>query len=167
MAFKFDFEDTFEGGLADGTYEVVIQSMAETATPRGAEHISVVLVVRNDVEQKGKNALIFHNIWKAKATGKYNKSMINVIGKYARMSQDKVYNSLQDVFDDLERKPMKVTVKNESSEYNGKTYENLNVKRWDYTGLPHVQHEFKEKNDNPFNMEDGPVVDITEEDLPF
>lgn len=167
MAFKFNFEDTFEGGLADGTYEVVIQSMTETATPSGAEHISVVLAVRNDVEQKGKNGLIFHNIWKAKATGKYNKSMINTIGKYARMSQDKEYNSLQDVFDDLVGKPLKITVKNESSEYNGKTYENLNVKRWNYTDLPNVQHEFKKKKDSPFKLEDGPVVEITEDDLPF
>lgn len=164
MAFKFDFEDTFEGGLADGTYEVVIQSMTETATPNGAEHISVVLAVRNDVEQKGKNALIFHNIWKAKATGKYNKSMINTIGKYARMSADKEYNSLQDVFDDLVRKPLKVTVKNESSEYNGKTYENLNVKHWGFTGLPNVQHAFKGKEQEEVN---DTFVDISEEDLPF
>lgn len=167
MAFKFDFEDTFEGGLADGTYEVAIQSMGEAATKGGAEHIAVVLVVRNDVEQKGKNGLIFHNIWKAKATGKYNKSMINTIGKYAKMSPDKEYNSLQDVFDDLQGKPLKVTVKNEESEYNGKTYTNLNVKRWDFTGLPNVQHEFKEKKDSPVKLEDGPAVDITEDDLPF
>lgn len=164
MVFKFDFEDTFEGGLADGTYEVVIKSMTETATPSGAEHISVVLVVRNDVEQKGKNALIFHNIWKAKATGKYNKSMINTIGKYARMSADKEYNSLQDVFDDLERKPLKVTVKNESSEYNGKTYENLNVKNWGFTGLPNVQHVFKGKEQEEVN---DPFDDISEDSLPF
>ena len=165
MAFKFDFEDTFEGGLADGTYEVAIQSMTETATTNGAEHIAVVLVVRNDVNQKGKNGLIFHNIWKAKATGKYNKSMINTIGKYAKMSADKEYNSLQDVFDDLERKPLKVTVKNESSEYNGKTYENLNVKRWGFTELPNVQHVFKVKEQDN-NLSDVPV-DITEDDLPF
>lgn len=166
MVFKFDFEDTFEGGLADGTYEVVIQSMVETATPNGAEHIAVTLVVRNDVEQKGKNALIFHNIWKAKATGKYNKSMLNTIGKFARMSADKEYNSLQDVFDDLERKPLKVTVKNESSEYNGKTYENLNVKRWNFTALPNVQHAFKEKDGAKKDVFEAPI-DITEDDLPF
>lgn len=158
--FQFDFEDTFEGGLADGTYETVIQSMNEDATKGGSEYISCVLVVRNDVDQKGKNALIFHKIWKAKADGKYNKSMINTIGKYARMSEDKVYNSLQDVFDDLTGKPVKVTVKNETSEYNGNTYHNLNVKRWDYTQFPTVAHVFKDgKPQEP--------IEVQDDDLPF
>lgn len=166
MTFQFDFDDTFEGGLADGTYETVIENMFEDATQSGSEYIDIRLVVRNDIEQKGKNSLIFPKIWKAKATGKYNKSMLNTIGKYAKMDATKQYNSLQDVFDDLIGKPLKVTVKNEKSEYNGNTYENLNVKRWEFTEFPNVQHQFKPKEDpNAEAKVEG--REITDDDLPF
>lgn len=158
--FKFDFEDTFEGGLADGTYEVVIQHMKEDATKGGAVYIDCPLIVRNDVNQKGKNALIFHRIWQSKKDGKYNKAMLNTIGKYARMSENKVYNTLEDVFADLKHKPVKVTVKNETSEYNGQTYNNLNVKKWEFSELPNVAHQFKD------NSQAAPI-DIKDEDLPF
>lgn len=167
MVFQFDFNDTFEGGLPDGTYEAVISSISEDATKGGSQFISCVLTVRNDVDQKGKNALIFHRIWMAKATGKYNKSMLNTIGKYAQMSEDKKYESLGDVFKDLYGKPVRVTVKNEESEYNGKTYNNLNIKRWDYTKFPNLQHQFKpQKEGSPFEVRQESVV-ISEDDLPF
>ena len=166
MVFQFDFNDTFEGGLADGTYEAVISAISEDATQGGTKFINCVLTVRNDVEQKGKNALIFHRIWMAKATGKYNKSMLNTIGKYAQMDENKKYQSLEDVFEDLSGKPVRVTVKNEESEYNGNTYKNLNVKRWDYTKFPNVQHQFKKKEGSPFETSQEAAV-ISEDDLPF
>lgn len=163
--FKFDFNDTFEGGLADGTYEVAIQSIGENATQGGSEYIDCVLVVRNDIDQKGKNALIFHKIWKSKKDGKYNKAMLNTIGKYAQMDETKVYNNLQDVFDDLTHRVAKVTVKNETSQYNGQEYNNLNVKKWAKTDFPTIAHTFKDGTQNTKGALAG--ITVADEDLPF
>lgn len=163
MVFQFDFNNKFEGtGLKDGDYEVVIQSVNESATPGGSEYIDMPLVVRNDVPQEGKNALIFHKVWKAKATGKYDVRSLNTIGFAAKMDQSKTYNSLQDVFNDLQGKPVLVRVKNETSEYNGKTYNNLNVKFWKESKFPNVQHQWK--NNTPAGNE---AFQIQEDDLPF
>ena len=168
MAFQFDFNNKFEGtGLKDGEYEVLIQNVVESATASGAEYIDMPLVVRNDVAQEGKNALIFHKIWKKKADGKYDVRSLNTIGYAAKMDPNKQYNSLQDVFNDLKGKPVIVRVKNEESTYNGKTYNNLNVKFWKETKFPNVQHQWRNGNaSGPFNDFEGPV-DISSDDLPF
>ena len=47
-------------------------------------------------------------------------------------------------------KPLKVTVKNETSEYNGKTYENLNVKRIEKSELSGMQAPELNDIDLPF-----------------
>ena len=60
-------------------------------------------------------------------------------------------------------KTAKVTVKNEQSEYNGKTYDNLNVKRWEQTNFDNVQHQFKQKTDS----NSVSTLDISDDDLPF
>lgn len=169
MVFQFDYNDTYTDGLADGWYEVVIQSATESATQNGAEYIDIPMVVRNDVPQNGKNALIFHKIWKKKDTGKYNLTAINTLGKAAKMDATKQYKSLDEVLADLQGKPLQVRVKNETSEYQGKTYENLNVKGMKETGFPNVQHVWKVKEQSDANafVNEGHPIDINPDDLPF
>lgn len=174
--FSLDFNNTFEGGsIADGTYEVVISLTGEDATKNGAEYADFRLTIRNDIQQNHKNMIIFEKIWKAKATGKYNMVMFNTIGKAAQLQAGKSYNSVQELLNDYVGKPLKVEVKNEDSEYNGKTYTNLNVKQWGNTAFPNVQHVYKKKdNDGGGNMTqgndpfsgDGQTV-INDDDLPF
>ena len=152
---NLNFEDTFEGGIADGNYEVIITKMGEDATKGGTEYVDVRLTIRNDVNQKHKNQIIFHKIWKAKATGKYN--MRN-------------FNTFDELLNEFVGKALKVNVKNETSEYNGQTYENLNVKNMKKTDFPQIAHQFKSDDNNaaqannPF-ASDAPNVDT--DNLPF
>lgn len=175
--FSLDFNNTFEGGgIADGTYEVVITLAGEDATKNGAEYADFRLTVRNDIDQKHKNQIVFEKLWKAKATGKYNMMMFNTIGKAAQLQKGKSYNSMQDLLADYVGKPVRVTVKNETSEYNGNTYENLNVKKWEETKFPNVQHVYKQKDNapqnnggagnDPFQPGNGPIT-VEDDDLPF
>lgn len=163
--FTLNMEDTFDGGIQDGTYEVVITKCEENATQNGTEHVDMRLTIRNDIDQKFKNNIVFHKIWKAKATGKYDMRFFNTIGAAAQLQQGKQYSSIEELFKDFLGKPVRVTVKNETSEYNGKTYENLNVKRWEKTKFPELGHKFKtEDGGNPFAGAD--VIDDNE-DYPF
>ncbi|HJB78528.1 DUF669 domain-containing protein [Mammaliicoccus lentus] len=149
--FTLDMNDTFEGGIKDGKYEVVITKFEESATQSGTEFVDVRLTVRNDIDQPYKNQIVFHRIWKAKATGKYNMKFFNTIGAAAQLQQGKQYSSIDELFQDFLGKPVLVAVKNETSEYNDKTYENLNVKRWEKTNFPELAHKFKtEEGSNPF-----------------
>ena len=163
--FKLDFNDTFEGyqKIEDGVYEVVIDHATEDATPSGAEFTNFQMTIRNDLDQPFKNQKIWERVWKAKATGKYNMTMINTIGKAAGLQSE--------LLEDFRGKPVQVYVENETSEYNGKIYENLNVKQWKQTAFPNVQHQWKQNNDNnQSNNSGGPLNDataISDDDLPF
>ena len=162
--FTLDFENKFDGAIKDGTYEVVIYIMNEDVAGTGTEFTNVNMIIRNDIEQPHKNQHIFHRIWKSKETNKYNMMMFNTIGYAAQLENGKQYGSMDELLDDYVGKPIKVRVKNETSEYNGKTYENLNVKSWDKSEFPIVQHEYKEA---PKKSTDVTTTDIPEESLPF
>jgi Protein of unknown function (DUF669) len=170
MGFSLDFNDTFEGGgkIADGDYEIIINRATEGNTPGGAEYIEFDLIIRNDVAQAHKSQHIFHKVWKAKDTGKYNMKTFNTIGKACKLQNGKSYKSLQDLLDDFYRKTALVNVKNETNEYNGKSYENSNVKYWSPSKLTGpVNHEFKKKEDMTASEMMNSGIDIQDDDLPF
>ncbi|EAH3782414.1 DUF669 domain-containing protein [Listeria monocytogenes] len=165
MVFKLDTEDVFGGQVEDGVYEVIINHATEDATPSGAEYINVDLIIRNDINQKFKNAHIFHSIWKAKKNNQYNAKSINTIGKAVGLANGKEYNSLTEVLEDFALKTCRISVKNETSEYNGKTYNNLNVKSWAESKIPGpANHQFAAKD---IAQQDNQPMNITDDDLPF
>ena len=171
--FNLDFENVFEGfqKIDDGVYEVVIDHASEDATKTGAEFTNFQMTIRNDLDQPFKNQKIWERVFKAKATGTYNMMMFNTIGKAAGLQSGKTYNSFEELLEDFRGKPLQVFVQNEKSEYNGKTYENLNVKQWNKTKFPQVQHQFKQSNDSNGNNNAGPFngnqPNINDSDLPF
>lgn len=171
--FNLDFNDVFEGTgkVADGNYEIFVNNVKEDATPNGAEYVEFDLIIRNDFEQAHKNSHIFHKVWKAKVDNKYNMKTFNTIGKACQLQNGKSYKSLKDLLDDYVKKTAIVNVKNEESEYGGKTYNNTNVKYWNQTKLTGLNHQAKPKDDSkvtndPFSAGSGPI-EISDEDLPF
>ncbi|ANZ70351.1 DUF669 domain-containing protein [Pediococcus claussenii] len=169
--FDLDFSEIKDMNVTDGSYEAVINGVYEDATKGGAQFINLDLIIRNDLkEQKFGNAHIFTRIFKSKDTQKYPIGMIMQVAKAAGMKDKSHFDSLDDYFQKLWHRPVLVTVKNEESEYNGKKYENLNVKRWEESKFPDVQHKFKEsKQDNssdPF-ANNGESIDISDDMLPF
>jgi hypothetical protein len=169
MGFSLDFNDTFEGGVQNGTYEVVVDKVLPKTTSGGTEYVNFDLIIRNDFDQKFKNAHIFHSVWKAKDTGKYNMKSFNTIGKACKLQNGKSYKSFEELLQDFEKKVCRVTVKNETSEYGGKTYENLNVKSWAESTVPACRHQFKAKDDMTVSdmFNNNGSIDITDDDLPF
>ena len=172
--FSLDFNETYEGfdKIQDGTYEVIIERVNEDATPSGAEFTNFQMVIRNDIQQQHKNQKLWHRNWKAKATGKYNMIMFNTIGKAARLENGKTYHNFDELLNDYVGKPLKVTVKNETSEFNGKTYENLNVTKWEQSAFPQIQHQFKgQQQNNTGGQQTAPNpidnTQVPEDDLPF
>lgn len=167
--FSLDFTDTFEGGqIEDGDYEVVIGRCNEDATPSGAEYVEFDLIIRNDIDQKHKNQHIFHKVWKAKETGKYNMRTFNTIGKACQLQNGKSYKSLDELLNDFKGKTALVNVKNEENEYGGKTYTNTNVKFWSPTKFPSLQHQFKKDTDNMTTKEmHDSGFEVTDDMLPF
>ena len=166
MTVTLDTNDVFEGGIKDGMYEVIVDKVIPKVTPSGAEYVQFDLIVRNDINQKFQNVHIFHSVWKGKETGKYNPKSFNTIGKASQMQNGKAYNSFDEMLADFEKRVCVVKIKNETSTYNGKTYENTNVKEWLPTTFMQCNHIFKEK-DNATGTQQGTNVQVKDDDLPF
>ena len=168
MAFNLDFNDTFDGSVKDGTYETVIKKVEEKTANTGTKYVNFELVIRNDIQQPHQNQYIFNKAWQSKDEGKYNMRQFNTIGKAAQLQNGKTYNSFEELLNDFVGKPVRVTVKNETSEYNGKTYENLNVTNWDTTKITGpVRHVFKDKDKQTVAEGIASGVVVNDSDLPF
>lgn len=178
MAYSVNYADAIEGTdlIPEGEYECIIKYASENVTRGGTVHMSVTLVVRNDVDQPCKNRYIWHNIWQKKepspadlACGGYSSKQINSLSKAAKLPNGKRYDSLEDWADDLKNRVVRVTV--EHNEYNGKT--NARVKWVNESKYPNCQHKWKinsdEKptsaytNNNTDDFEEIP----SDDDLPF
>ena len=164
----FSQADNTNSKIEDGTYEALIESAGEDATKNGSQFMNFNLVIRNDIDQKFKNFHVWQRIFRSKTDDTYPMRWINQIAKNAQMENGKKYQSFKELMDDFWKRPVKITVKNEKSEYQGKTYENLNVKAWMPTDFPNVQHKFKSENKDkdPFADNSKPI-DISVDSLPF
>jgi len=163
--FTVDYKEAQEfGNVADGFYEVVVFNVTEEASKSGSEFLNFDLVIRNDVPQKYANSHLFHKVWKAKATNKYNRGTIMMLAKAFKLPDGKSYATFQDFLSDFAMRTANVTVKNEKSEYQGKTYDNTNIKKFADTKFPDLQHQFKKNDQSPSNES---TLDISDDDLPF
>lgn len=150
--FTIDYSQAKEfGSIANGTYEVTIDLAKQDATQGGADFLDIRFRIRKDFQQEFQNNIIFHRIFAKKEDGKYPVASIMNLAKAAGIPDGTKFTSLEDYLNQLEGKALKVTVKNEKSEYKGKTYENLNVKRMEVTDVPIA----------------AASADVSEIDLPF
>ncbi len=149
--FEIDYSQAQEfAKVTDGTYEVLIDKAVQNASRGGTDFLDIQLRIRKDFQQEFQNNIIFHKIWINKETKKYPAGMVQNLAKQAGIPDGTKFNSLDDYLNMLVGKPLKVTVKNETSEYNGKTYENLNVKAIEKSELSGVQAPEVEDIDLPF-----------------
>lgn len=139
--------------IADGTYECVITDPKFAETKNGAQHIDIRLTIRKDFDQKHRGQIIFHKIWKLKATDDYNTNEILKLAKAAGLPQGANYGTWGDILKALKGKPIKVTVKTEPNTYNGETRDRLNIKKLEISKLTPI--------------DSAPVIDTDEDDLPF
>lgn len=149
--FEIDYSQAQEfAKVTDGTYEVLIDKAVQNASRGETDFLDIQLRIRKDFQQEFQNNIIFHKIWINKETKKYPAGMVQNLAKQAGIPDGTKFNSLDDYLNMLVGKPLKVTVKNETSEYNGKTYENLNVKRIEKSELSGMQAPEVNDIDLPF-----------------
>lgn len=156
MGFTNDYSQAYEaGGLKpEGDYEVIITKAEEKQTKgSGKTYLSLSLVIRNDVDQKYKNAYLFHTLWKRKEPTEadrqvngYGFSQIMSLSKAAGLPNGKNYDSLTDLLTELMKKPVKAHLVHD--EYNGDKRESI---AWFApTDHPEVKHIMKQRPDvNP------------------
>lgn len=151
--FTIDYSKAKEfASITDGTYETFIEKAVQDATKNGADFINIHFRIRKDFQQEFQNNIIFHRIFAKKEDGKCPEGVIHNLAKQAGIPEGTQFKSLDDYLNQLLNKCLKITVKNETSEYNGNTYNNLNVKRIEKSDIPSMVN---------------PVEEFKEDDLPF
>jgi len=147
MGFSTNYEDVNDFDLIPkGEYEVVITKIEERTTQKGATGLNFTLVIRNDVEQKYKNRLIFHTLWKRREPTQadmsvqgYSFKQVMQLAKAVRLPSGKSYETVYSLCDELGGRVMRVTVGHR--EYDGRTYEE--VKYMSESNFPECRHVFK------------------------
>lgn len=151
MGFSTNYDDVNDYGLIpEGEYEVVIRNIEERTTKNGATGLNLSLIIRNDVEQKYKDRYLFCTYWKRKEPTEadmqvqgYSFAQIMRLAKSAKLPSGKAYENVQALCEDLMKRPLKVTVKHEMNDYDGKLREN--IKYVNESNFPDCKHVFKEK----------------------
>lgn len=176
MDFKFttnyanNNESNFDEALPAGTYEMVIKSVQEQATPGGAEAIHFDFVVRNDLDQalpntngKQHNRHLFFNEWKRKATNQYSLKNLNAYMNAVGIPEGTTINSFNEFCQLMIGKPVRLDVTIQNDTYNGITTKRNAVAPWGWhkSKFPNVQKLMVDPvpNAQPINIPDS--------DLPF
>ena len=167
--------------LPKGTYECVINTVQESATPSGAESIHFDLIVRNDLDQalpntnsKQHNRHLFLDEWRRKATNQYDMKHINMFMEAAGIPNGTSINSFENFCQMMEGKPVRLDVNVINDNYNGINNKKNDVAPWGWhkTQFPQVQHQWKNSKmapqSDPFSSQATDLnYKVEDTDLPF
>lgn len=152
MAFKTKAPSREFDLIPEGEYEVIIRNIEEKKSMTGSNtKLNFSLVVRNDVEQKFKNAYLFHEIWKKlepneddKSVDNYNyDQLMQTVASVGGIPDGTEFETVQELCKVLVGKLLRVTVKH--STYNGKTTAKIDQLRGvAATKFPECRHVFKD-----------------------
>lgn len=149
-----DLQDHSYGPLPEGDYEFIIKNVSENATNSGAESIQFNLVVRNDLDQampetngKYHNRNLWVNEWKRRATNQYEVNNLMYFMQAAGIPEGTPINTMEDFFQIMTGKPVRINIKVEDNTYNGKTTQINRPAPWDWekSQFPQVAHQFKQQ----------------------
>lgn len=162
MAFGIDYNKAFSI-VPEGEYEFVITACGINATRGGTEYIDVQLTIRNDLDQKCRNRVVYAPIWRRKAPKEedmacdgFMASAINQLSRAAGLENGKTYAGIEQWCQDLMGKPLRGRVYHE--DYKGRT--SAKVNRLSPTEFPQVQHL-------GLRQALAPVTQESDEDCPF
>lgn len=122
--------------ITDGTYEVVVDYAEQSATPAGADFLDIRLKIRDDFKQDFQGQNIFDRIYFGKETMKPVEFRLQQYAHAIEFPEGAIIETEEDFMKQIRGKALKVTVKNEDNEYQGKVTKRLNVKALEPSEMP-------------------------------
>ena len=149
MAFRTNSSKANEGSFSlkdEGYYEVLIENYKVSQTQNGKQHIGFRYVIRNDVQQKYQNGLIFHSVWKKKEPNEddmqvegFHFGQLMAIAQAARIPDNQEFAGLDEFLKALCGKAVKVHLYHD--DWNDKFYEKIDLHQ--PTEYPEIKHKAK------------------------
>lgn len=159
-------QHTTNGPLPEGDYEFIINGVQERASKGGNTAINFDLIVRNDLDQalpetngKQHNRHLFVNEWAGRETQQYNNNHLMYFMEAAGIPEGTNIETMDDFFDALYHKPVRIHVTIQDNNYNGTvTKENWPAPwNWGKSQFPQVAHQFKQQQAPQQPQQQAPV----------
>jgi hypothetical protein len=117
MAEQYTFTNT-SGLIKEGEYEVILEKAEIKKLLSGKEKIGIQFRIRTDVEQEGKNRIIFEDIWKEKDNPQFfNRRRLNLLLATQKIENGKTFDTIAELLKFLTGSMLVVKVAVEHDEY--------------------------------------------------
>ena len=166
MANEYTYENNNEL-KEEGDYEVTVEKMEVRILPSGTEKLFVQYRIRDDVEQKYKNACLFEDIWHEKDNPNlFNRKRINRMLGTQEVKEGTVFPNINAICDFMIGQKLIVHLVKQFDDYRGEETNSIAYYKKTNNGTKKVG------TPNPAPKPETPAVElqpveISDDDLPF
>ena len=152
MAFGTNYENIPQGGglVPQGNYETVVTNAVISQTKNGKYKVSLMLTIRNDIQQDCQNRVLFIDIWKRREptpadeqVDGFNFAQLMAVSRAAQIPSGQSFESLEQFLQALCGRCLIATVKHET--YNGETTAKVDPLGTEPTKFPDCRHVQKQR----------------------
>lgn len=167
----------------EGEYEVIIKEIKDKEFKTGTHGLNMKLLIRNDVNQHGKNGFFFHTFWKRKTpttqdfqVDGYSFNQLMWLAQQCGLPSGKNYDSFEQFCNDMIDKCIRVKMEYDNDRiYNGRPQEKITaIMKTQHPECHHkykpdlnIEPEYAAPRETAFATETSAAVDLIDEDLPF
>ena len=152
MAFGTNYENIPQGGglVPQGNYETVVTNAVISQTKNGKYKVSLMLTIRNDIQQDCQNRVLFIDIWRKREptaadeqVDGFNFAQLMAVSRAAQIPSGQSFESLEQFLQALCGRCLIATVKHET--YNGETTAKVDALDTMPTKFPECRHVQKQR----------------------
>ena len=152
MAFGTNYEGIPTGGglVPQGNYETVVTNAVISQTKNGKYKVSLMLTIRNDIQQDCQNRVLFIDIWRKREptaadeqVDGFNFAQLMAVSRAAQIPSGQSFESLEQFLQALCGRCLIATVKHET--YNGETTAKVDALDTMPTKFPECRHVQKQR----------------------
>lgn len=154
----------------EGDYEVIVEKMEVRILPSGTEKLFVQYRIRDDVEQKYKNACLFEDIWHEKENPNlFNRKRINRMLGTQDVKEGQVFASINNICDFMIGQKLIVHLVKQYDDYRGEEVNSIAYYKRTNFGSKQLPQGGANPQPQPKKEVPSPLqeVEISDDDLPF
>jgi hypothetical protein len=130
--------------LPEGDYDVIISEVEKKQSSAGNDMLKLTLTIRTDIAQDGHK----RKIWDYLVDTEKAKFKFQQVAKGLDFAEGAKYDTIDEFAEAILYKAVKVTIKHETSEFNGKTRTNERIVAYGLASKPY--NAGGKKDDAPF-----------------
>lgn len=157
MAYTYENKKTL---VETGDYEARLENVERKTLPSGTEKLSLTWRIRDDVEQKYKNKVMFEDIWREKESPEhFNRKRINQLLGTQDVKEGTIFETINDIINFVTGKCAVIHIVTAFDEYRGEDVNKVAYYK--------SSSEKPKKVGEPSPKKDDVAIVVSDDDLPF